>query len=128
MEKIDEISLKHYGVTFTPLQGKFAIIDRDGNPFLYRFDLSQEQVDAIYKYLEGGLFEGMFSINEKAMYNIALGYHYEALKDIAKNHVEKDRLDEEYRMNSMKLRTYAKGFNKKCSESPEEVSAGPLFE
>lgn len=128
MEKINENSLKRFGVSFVPLQGKFALVDRDGNPFLHRFDLSKEQVEAIYKYMEEGLYEGMFKSVEQAMYGVALGYHYDALKDIAKNPEERKRLDEEYRVKSNKLKTYAKGFTAKGDESAESASSGPLFE
>ena len=133
MEKFDERAIKRFGVTFVPLQGKYALVDRDGNPFLHRFDLSREQVEAIYKYMEEGLYEGMFESVEQAMYGVALGYHYDALKDIAKNPQERKRLDDEYWFKSNKLKTYAKGFLSrgifaKGDESAESDSAGPLFE
>lgn len=133
MEKFDERAIKRFGVTFVPLQGKYALVDRDGNPFLHRFDLSKEQVEAIYKYMEDGLFEGMFTTVEQAMYGVALGYHYDALKDVAKKPDERKRLDEEYAFKSNKLKTYAKGFLSKIhldkgDESAESDSAGPLFE
>ena len=110
MENRNGFDPKNYmGVTFLHLRGKFALADRRGNPVSNSFDLDKDQVDAIFKYFEQGTYKGMFSKVERAMYGMALGYHYEAMINMASNDAEKEQLKAEYKVKSDKLQRFADG-------------------
>jgi hypothetical protein len=106
----DKFNSKDYlGVTFLHLKGKFALADRRGNPVSGKFNLDQEQVEAIFKYFEQGAYKGMFSKVERALYGMALGYHYDAMIDMASTNAEKEQLKAEYQVESDKLQRFADG-------------------
>ena len=107
MEKTyNEFMQARLGVTFGKLGSRYALLDSRGNPFANRYDLSEEQVKAIYSYMTDGLSEGMFSKVEPAMYGVALGYHYDALIREAKNMDEVKRLQREWKSKDHTLRHY----------------------
>lgn len=104
----NEFMQARLGVSFGKLGNKYALLDAKGNPFANRYDLSEEQVKAIYAYMTDGLTEGMFSKAkvEPAMYGVALGYHYDALIREAKSMDEVKRLKREWKSKDHSLRHY----------------------
>lgn len=107
MEKVHkEVSRAHLGVNFGKMGSKYALLDAKGNPFANRYNLTEDQVNAIYAYMSDGLTEGMFSKVEPAMYGVALGYHYDALIREARTKAEVIRLQNEWKSKDHSLRRY----------------------
>ena len=101
-----EVSRARLGVKFGKMGSKYALLDLKGNPFANRYNLTEDQVNAIYSYMSNGLTEGMFSKVEPAMYGVALGYHYDALIREAKSKAEVIRLQREWKTKYYSLRCY----------------------
>lgn len=122
MEKKSGYDPKNYvGVSFLHLRGKFALADRNGNPVSNSFNLDLEQIDAIFKYFQQGTYKGMFSKVERAMYGMALGYHYEAMMEMASNDAEKEQLRAEYTNKSNMLKVFKDGILSKEESAIEEA-------
>lgn len=120
---LDKKTKSRYGVNFGYLKarGKFALLDANGNPVANSFNLSSAQVEAIYRYMEEGVFDNMFDSVEHAIYGMALGYHYDALIKQSKNKDEVIALKAEYRSKAHKLRTFHR---QQASKSVQEEVVG----
>ena len=118
MEKKDYKSIMNHGVNFIHDRGSFALVNERGN-IVSDFDLSSEQICAINKYLEQGVYRGMFDILDRSVYRTALALKYDALRAKVGSVREKQALIEDFRDKLNEIDTYQKGRSLLFRESDE---------
>ena len=101
-------TIKHQGVSFFHLKGKFAVVNSRGN-LVSDFNLTGEQVAMIYRFLDEGVFEGMFDEIDRSVYRMVLGLKYDAKGEGIKNKAERKMLVREFTDKLNELDTYQKG-------------------
>lgn len=100
--------IKHRGVFFYHFKDRFAIANNRGE-IVSDFDLTGEQLASIYRYLDEGVFRGMFDEVDRSVYRRVLGLAYDAKGENIRNKAERKILVREFTDKLNELDTYQKG-------------------
>ena len=101
-------TLNHHGVNFYHLKGKFAVVNNRGD-IVSDFNLTGEQVSALYKYLDEGVYKGMFDEVDRSVYRTVLGLAYDAKSENVRTTTQRKMLIREFIDKLNELDTYQKG-------------------
>lgn len=93
------------GVVLQHLKGKFALTNYDGK-LVKNFELSKNQAQAIYDYLNFGTFKGMFDILSLKDYIDVLAVHYDCLIADTQNREMRSFLNKEFEHKAEKLKQF----------------------